>query len=67
MATQEADPDHWLNVFGRGEIKCEVQQSLLHVAAGWFKAQLVVLEQVKLCRSIHWTSNRFAVGIRSAR
>lgn len=31
----------------RGEMECEVRQSLSHVAASWFKAQLVVLEQVK--------------------
>lgn len=45
---QEAGLDHWLTASGRGEIKREVRQSLLYMAASWFKAQLVVLEQVKL-------------------
>lgn len=46
MAMQEAGLDH--SASGRGEIKCEVRQSLLHMAASWFKACLVALEQVKL-------------------
>lgn len=40
--------DHRLNASGRGKIKCEVRQSLSHVAASWFKAQCVVLEHTKL-------------------
>lgn len=48
MAMQKAGLNHWLNVSGRGEIKCDVGQSLLHVAASWLKAWLAVLEQVKL-------------------
>lgn len=46
-AMQEAGLDHWLNASGRGEIKCEERQSLSHMAASWFNAWLVVLEQVK--------------------
>jgi len=46
MAMQEAGLDHQLNTSGRREMKCEVQQSLSHVAVSWFEARLVVLEQV---------------------